>query len=403
MRILALVQRIIKQMLRDKRTLALLFLAPLFILTLMYFLFNGETADPKLAVVDVDDDLIDELEEADIKVKTYDEADAGTVTEDHLDGLLKKKDDTFDLTLENSDPSTANGLKGKIGQAASAYIQDELVDAQKDLIDSQEDLVDNVKEIISSMPPEVLSSLDTGDIDLDELNSIDKDDIEEAKTELDQDQDEDDMDVTYVYGDEDTEYFDVLSPLLVGFFVFFFVFLISGIGLLKERTSGTLERLMSTPIRRTEIVMAYLIGFGLFAVIQTVIVVLYSINVLDMEMIGSIWIVILINLLLALVALSLGTLLSSFAASEFQMIQFIPLTIVPQVFFSGIFPLEQMADWLQSIGYIMPIYYGADALKNVMYKGFGLGDIKMDILALVIFAGIFIILNVIALRRYRKL
>lgn len=403
MRIWALVKRIIQQMLRDKRTLALLFIAPLFILTLMYFLFNGETADPKLGIVNIDSELVEELKDADINIKTFDQADAETVLDDNLDGLMEKEDDTFDLTLENSDPSSANGLKVRIGQAASSYIQDELIDGQKELIDSQMDLVDAIEEMVSSIPPDVLSAMDTETIDLDELDSIDEDEIDEAKDELDKLKDKEEMDITYVYGDEDTEYFDVLSPLLVGFFVFFFVFLISGIGLLKERTSGTLERLMSTPIRRVEIVTAYLIGFGLFAIIQTVIVVLFSINVLDMDVVGSIWNVILINLLLALVALSLGTLLSTFAASEFQMVQFIPIAIVPQVFFSGIFPLEQMADWLRSIGYIMPIYYGADALKGVMYKGFTIGDIKFDIMALSIFAVIFIVLNVIALRSYRKL
>src|SRR5699024_11316926 len=106
---------------------------------------------------------------------------------------------------------------------------------------------------------------------------------------LDELKEKEDIDTTYVYGDEDTEYFDVLSPLLVGFFVFFFVFLISGIGLLKERTSGTLERLMSSPIRRVEIVIAYLIVFGLFAIIKTVIVVSYSINVLSIVMVGCVY------------------------------------------------------------------------------------------------------------------
>src|SRR5699024_2699231 len=143
---------------------------------------------------------------------------------------------------------------------------------------------------------EVLKSVSANDaLELDEFDSMDVKDIDEAKKELDNIKDRGDMNITYVCGDEDTAYFDVLSPLLVGFFVFFFVFLISGIGLLKERTSGTLERLMSTPIRRTEIVTAYLIGFGVFAIIQTVIVVLYAVNVLDMMVIGSIWNVILIN------------------------------------------------------------------------------------------------------------
>src|SRR5699024_12270404 len=110
------------------------------------------------------------------------------------------------------------------------------------------------------------------------------------------------------------------------------------------------------PIRRVEIVIAYLIGFGFFAIIQTVIVVLYSINVLDIVIVGSIWNVMLINLLLALVALSLGILLSTFAATEFQMIQFIPVVIVLQVFFSGIFSLNLIADWFHFIYYFFPIY-----------------------------------------------
>lgn len=160
----------------------------------------------------------------------------------------------------------------------------------------------------------------------------------------------------------------MLSPILVGFFVFFFVFLISGIGLLRERTTGTLERLLSTPIRRGEVLTGYLAGYGIFAVIQTVIVVVYAVNVLDIPLAGSIWNVLLVNLLVALVALSIGILLSTFASSEFQMVQFIPVVVIPQVFFAGILPLDGMADWLQALAVVMPLYYAGDALTGVMYR-----------------------------------
>ncbi len=109
---------------------------------------------------------------------------------------------------------------------------------------------------------------------------------------------------------------------------------------MRERTTGTLERLMATPIKRYEVVIGYLVGYGIFAVIQTLIVVLFSINILHIILAGSILNVILINLLLALVALSLGILLSTFASSEFQMIQFIPLVIIPQIFLQGFFHLK---------------------------------------------------------------
>ena len=340
MRILALVKRIMLQLLRDKRTMALLFFAPLIVLTLMYFFFNGDNENPQLGVVGGNDLLIAALENASIDVVSYDEADHQTVITVELDGLLEINEGDFQVTLKNNDPSTSRVLLMKVTQAAAMQGG-------------------------AGMPASI-----------------------EAE---------------YIYGDAETEFFDVFGPILVGFFVFFFVFLISGIGLLKERVSGTLERLLATPIRRWEIVLAYLTGFGIFAIIQTIIVVFYSIQILDMVMVGQVWHVIIVNLLLALVALSLGILLSTFASSEFQMVQFIPVVVVPQIFFAGIIPLEGMADWLQNISRIMPLYYAADALKAIMYRGQGLADVSGNLLALAAFAVVFIFLNIIALKRYRKL
>ncbi|WP_078381835.1 ABC transporter permease [Sutcliffiella halmapala] len=356
MRIVALIKRICQQMLRDKRTLALLFVAPLLILSLMYALFSGEGADLKLGVSNIDAELVQVLEDANIIIEVY-ENETGLneteaiVVEGDLDGFLRMEQEEYALTIQNTDPASAKRLEMIVNQAVAAQ-------AQLKLIEQLPVTIEMMQEGIAT---------------------------------------------SYVYGSSDTEFFDVLSPILVGFFVFFFVFLISGIGLLKERTSGTLDRLMATPIRRGEIVTAYLIGFGIFAVIQTIIVVFFSVTLLDMVLVGSIWNVILINLLLALVALSLGTLLSTFAASEFQMVQFIPVAVIPQVFFSGIIPIDGMVDWLQALGKIMPLYYGANALKGVMYQGLTLSDISGEILALVVFAVLFITLNVFALKRYRKL
>lgn len=346
-RIWALIKRIMREMLRDKRTLALLFVAPLFIMTLMYFLFNGDDSQPKLGTVHVSSSVVHDLQQAGITVKTYQQADRETVLADDLAGLLIRKEQGFYLLLQNSHPRTAHPLHIKI------------------------------KQTLAKQVPVTRTAVS-----------------HHAKQH---------MTVSFIYGNKQTDFFDVLMPILVGFFVFFFVFLISGIGLLKERTSGTLDRLLSTPIKRSEIVLAYLVGFGLFACIQTIIIVTYSVLVLDIVLEGAIWQVIVINLLLAVVALSLGMLLSTFAASEFQMMQFIPIAVVPQVFFSGIFPLENMADWLQVIAKIMPVYYAADALKSVMYKGLGLTDVPVDIVALIIFSVIFIALNIITLKRYRSL
>lgn len=339
MRIRALVNRIVLQLARDKRTLALLFMAPLLILTLMHFLFTSSDVPSRLGVEGVSSEMIEQWKSNELELISFPKTNdiKKTIIDNELDGYLVVNGETMTLTVENTDPSRSKVLRAKIQQALFGNL---------------------------------------------------------AGTS--------EIETKYVYGSENTSFFDVLSPILVGFFVFFFVFLISGIGLLRERMTGTLERLLSTPIQRWEIVFGYLIGYGLFAIIQTIIVVTYAVNVLDMVLVGSIWHVLVVNGLIALVALSLGILLSSFASSEFQMIQFIPLVIVPQVFFTGIIPVDGMPEWLQGLSKVMPISYGADALKSIMYKGYGLSDVKLDVLVLLGFAIVFILLNIVALKKYRK-
>jgi ABC-2 type transport system permease protein len=109
------------------------------------------------------------------------------------------------------------------------------------------------------------------------------------------------------------------------------------------------------------------------------------------------------TLLLSMSALTLGTLLSAFAANELQMIQFIPLVIVPQIFLSGLFPLDTLPLWLQRAGLATPIYYGAQALMDIMIRGKGWSDIALDVFMLIGFSLLFMLLNVLALRKHRKM
>ncbi len=163
-----------------------------------------------------------------------------------------------------------------------------------------------------------------------------------------------------------------------------------------------MERLLATPVKRTEIVMGYLVGYGLFAIIQTLIIVFFSIYVLNLQIIGSLWWVIITNIFIALTALAMGIFVSTFANSEFQMIQFIPLIVIPQVFFSGLIPLDSMADWVRYISYLFPLSYAGDALTAIMIKGQGWSAISFDLGILILFVIIFTFLNIIGLKRYRK-
>lgn len=368
MRTIAIVKRICIQMIRDKRTLALMMVAPLVIITLLHYLLSADSTNPKLGVYGVEESFTKQIKDKDIEVVFYDEPinTKQVILNDKLDGLLQIEGNSIHLTLTNDQPSTSKVLQTKVAQAIS--------------IENANTQANNLNKFVHDMQ----NKLPNVPVKIEQTNTPN-------------------IDISYIYGSEDTTFFDQLSPILVGFFVFFFVFLISGIGLLRERTTGTIDRLMATPIQRRDIVFGYLIGYGLFAIVQTLIVVLYSVKVLNIMLVGSLWNVVLINLALALVALLLGILLSAFANSEFQMMQFIPIAIVPQVFFAGILPIEGMPAWMQIIAKCMPMYYGGNALVDVMYKGLGLESIKNDLLILLGFALIFIVLNILALKKYRKI
>lgn len=135
---------------------------------------------------------------------------------------------------------------------------------------------------------------------------------------------------------------------------------------------------------------------------QTLLIVLFAIYILQVEIVGNLFLVLLTNILVALVALVIGLFVSTFANSEFQMMQFIPIIVVPQVFFSGIIPLDTMAHWVKFISYLLPLSYAGDALTNVMIKGQGLNAIAKDWLILLVFLVIFTFLNIVGLKRYRK-
>jgi ABC-2 type transport system permease protein len=369
MRSIALVKRIIHQMLRDKRALAMMMVAPLLIITLLHYLLTSGTTDPRIGVQNVDDALMEQLKDKDIQVIQYENLanKNKTIIKDDLDGFLQLNGEEYKLTLTNSQPSATKALQIKIQQAIAAEMA-------KSQAKNLSNFIENIQSKLPAGAPLKVATVKAPEVNTD-----------------------------YIYGSKDTTFFDQLSPILVGYFVFFFVFLISGIALLKERTTGTLDRLLATPILRRDIVFGYLMGYGLFAIIQTFIVVTYATKVLDIMLAGSFWNVVIINLCLALVALSFGILLSAFANSEFQMMQFIPIAIIPQIFFAGILPIEGMADWLQIVAKIMPMKYAGSALVDVMYKGLGLSDIKNELFMLIGFALVFIVLNIFVLKKYRKI
>ena len=257
MRIKALALRILNQLRNDKRTLALILCAPLLVLTLIYFILDTTITDIKVGIVNAPQKYVENLYKNNITPVRCTESEAAQMLEDEeIIAYVRMIGGKLYIDLDGGNTTKANAALAAMEQAKKG-----------------------LSPAVSGMAPA-------------------SQEREDLRTE-----------VNYVYGAGDLKMFDNFGSLFIGFMVFFFTFLISGISFLQERTSGTLEKLLSTPIKRWEIVTGYIFGFGIITVIQSAIITFYVIYVLDVMMIGSLWLVMQITLLSAMTALSLGMLL----------------------------------------------------------------------------------------------
>jgi ABC-2 type transport system permease protein len=186
---------------------------------------------------------------------------------------------------------------------------------------------------------------------------------------------------------------DRTSPALIATFVLFFTFLLTGVSFLRERAHGTLERLLITPVGSVEIILGYMFGFLLFAAIQALLLVLFTVLVLQINYLGSLWQVIALLMLLTFVAVGLGIFVSTFAHNEFQVVQFIPVVLAPQVFLSGIIlPVDQLPAFLEGVAYLLPLTYAVEALREMMLQGSNLSDVVVpQLVVLVGYASVLLI------------
>jgi ABC-2 type transport system permease protein len=174
------------------------------------------------------------------------------------------------------------------------------------------------------------------------------------------------------------------------------------VSFLRERAQGTLERLMASPLRRGEVVVGYMLGFGLLALAQGAIVLLFSLFVLHIHNEGNAALVFLVEALMAIAAVNLGIFLSLFARSEFQAVQFIPLVILPQALLSGIlFPVSQEPRVLQYASSVLPLTYAVNAMRDITIRGAGLatGSLQLDLAVIGLFAVALVPLAAMTLRR----
>lgn len=371
-RTVALALRIVRQFVRDKRTLALLFVAPLVIMTLLNFILGSASSNITLALVPPS-------------------GPAGAVVQSELTSALSSvkgvklttiSADQVDSTLKAGDANAAIIFPPDFAQTLASGGQPHIT---LRLDGSNPTAAAQAKQIVAFG----LSALSASFTQAGAGQSA------AAASPVK-------LDTTYLYGGPEYTQTDALAPLFVGLFSFFFVFLLSSVAFLRERSQGTLERVLVSPLSRTELTLGYVLGFTLFATIQSLVILAYVIFVLQVHYAGNLWLLFLITLSLTIGGVNMGIFASAFARNELQVIQFIPLLIVPQILLGGLFfPVKTLPVVLYQLAYVMPLTWANFGLNDVMLKGLGLADIWPDLLFLVGFATLMVIAAALSLRQER--
>ncbi|MCI1984975.1 MAG: ABC transporter permease [Lactobacillus sp.] len=382
MRSIYIARRVISELVRDKRTLAMMFVAPVLIMFLMKLIFTqSATTSVTVATVGVDGQVrsaLNDVKHVTVQKRATNHSAQKALKAQKVDAVIHETSaNHYTVTYANTDATKTSLVKVGFNAALTANG----IKTLKQTTTKLSQTVTQMAATLAKVSPQAAAILKAPQAK------------PAASTKITN---------HYQYGDKDTGFFDKIVPILMGFFVFFFVFLISGMALLKERTTGTLDRLLATPVRRGEIVLGYMLSYGILALIQTVIIVLCTVGFMGVEITGTLAAVMVINFLLALVALAFGILMSTLAQSEFQMMQFIPIIVIPQVFFSGIVPLDSLASWVKDISYVLPLTYAGNAMTQIIMYGTKLSGLGLDIGVLLLFLLVLTALNVRGMRRYRK-
>jgi ABC-2 type transport system permease protein len=203
--------------------------------------------------------------------------------------------------------------------------------------------------------------------------------------------------LSWIVSDDD---FDSYGPPLLGIFPLIVMFLVTSVATLRERASGTLERLLSMPMAKADFVVGYAVAFGAFAILQALIVSGLSFGVFGLTVLGSAWSLVLVAVVDALLGTALGLFVSAFASTEFQAVQFMPALILPQLLLCGIItPRDELPLALQRLSDVLPMSYAVDATKEVMTSSAPTGSFWTDIAIVAAFMLGALILGAATLRR----
>ncbi len=368
-RVLSLARRIVMQCLRDRRTMGLIIVVPSVVMLLLGYFFTANSGDITVGIVMADhrvgtehlSELIaDRLNASDNVTVVYVDGKGANASLNNksVDGVIYFPPN-FTRNVLMSQPSYVKIITYGNSPAAKASILQKYANASSTVLAPY--LQPGASRPGMATPPSV-------------------------QTEE-------------LYG-EGYKAIDFFAPYILGVIAFVFIFMFTGVTFLRERSFGTLERLIVSPITRAEIILGYMLGFSIFALIQSLIILTFAIFALNVKIAGNVYDVVVVQILLTLAAVNLGIFVSSFAKNELQAVQFIPLLIIPQIFLDGMFwPVSTLPDYLQALSYMMPLTYANDALLGIMVRGSGLGQIWGDLAVLLAFAALMVVLSALTLSK----
>ncbi len=194
--------------------------------------------------------------------------------------------------------------------------------------------------------------------------------------------------------------FDQVGAALLGVFPFVVMFLVTSVATLRERQSGTLERLLVMPLGKGDLIAGYALAFGLLAVLQAVLATAFAVWVLGLRVAGPLWFLVLVAVLDALLGTAFGLLVSAFAQTEFQAVQFMPGAVIPQFLVCGLLlPRDQMPRPLELVSDVLPLSYAVDAMREITVRPDVGGGLVLDAVVVVGFILLFVAAAATTLRR----
>jgi len=384
-RTFAFTRRALLQFRHDRRTLAFVLMMPLLMILIFGYTFGGDVTNVKVTVVNNDEGLpagASPLLPDGIKLAEHitNSLNDETLAIEHSANIVKSKQrvDKGEIWAviyypknftENFFQSLSNA-SGSFNSSVEIYL-----DGSNPTISSA------IMKTVNQAVMETLGEL--------------SDDINVTSTELPIS-----FNTTYAYGGSDVEFIDYFAPGVISFAIMMVTTMITIILFVNERRTGTLQRLLASPANEAEIVIGYALAFAVIGICQSIVILVAAMLIFNITIIGNVFLALLVVMLLAVGHQGLGILLSAWAKNELQAVQFIPLIIFPSVLLAGLFwPVESIPKFLQPLSYFIPLRYGIDASRSVMLRGWGVGEIWVDLVILIAFAALTLTGSMLLLKR----